>query len=274
MKVSPLSRTISHLQHLHISLIQPHLSRNNPNIFVREINSLPLYTHIHTYIHTTYSLIVAVVFKVLSLSIYHSISFMASPSSYSPKPNATAVPSRNAAPLDPTPPPNTTTTFVQADPSNFRAVVQKLTGANSDPSAPKLPVTLHSRLPPGKQASGEMGPRKQPFKLQERRQSGKKLELQLNNNNDNRMTSVGLAALSPRQRMMMFSPVSPLDMLFLRTSPRTPMSPVEQEERAIAHKGFYLHPSPLTTPRGSEPELLPLFPLHSPKLTHDSSSNS
>lgn len=200
---------------------------------------------------------------------------MASPSSYSHKRNTT-----NA--LDPTPPPSTTTTttttFVQADPSNFRAVVQKLTGAPSDPSTPKLPVTLPSRLPAGKPTSGDIGPRKQPFKLQERRQSGKKLELQLNNNNnDNRTSSLGFSAFSPRQRMMMFSPVSPLDMLLMGrgngNSPRTPMSPVEQEERAIADKGFYLHPSPLTTPRGSDPELLPLFPLHSPKLTHDSSSS-
>ncbi|WOH05521.1 hypothetical protein DCAR_0624938 [Daucus carota subsp. sativus] len=204
---------------------------------------------------------------------------MASPSSYSHKPNATVSPI-NAGALDSTPPPNaTTTTFVQADPSNFRAVVQKLTGAPSDPSTPKLPVTLPSRFPAGKPTSGEIGPRKQPFKLQERRQSGKKLELQLNNNDNNttRM-SQGFSAFSPRQRMMMFSPVSPLDMLMLArgngSSPRTPMSPIEQEERAIADKGFYLHPSPLTTPRGSEPELLPLFPLHSPRLANDSSSAS
>ncbi|KAF8405808.1 hypothetical protein HHK36_007885 [Tetracentron sinense] len=38
------------------------------------------------------------------------------------------------------------------------------------------------------------------------------------------------------------------------------------QEQAIAEKGFYLHRSPLSTPRGSEPpELLPLFPLSSPK---------
>ncbi|CAN1179370.1 VQ motif-containing protein 33 [Linum perenne] len=39
----------------------------------------------------------------------------------------------------------------------------------------------------------------------------------------------------------------------------------EEEERAIAEKGFYLHPSPLSTPRESEPQLLPLFPLTSPR---------
>ncbi|KAL0342128.1 UNVERIFIED_CONTAM: VQ motif-containing protein 19 [Sesamum calycinum] len=74
--------------------------------------------------------------------------------------------------------------------------------------------------------------------------------------------------------MVMVSPVSPLEYLAARGSPRTPRSPMEEEERAIAEKGFYLHPSPLSTPRGSDPpELLPLFPLHSPRDNYDSSSN-
>lgn len=174
----------------------------------------------------------------------------------------------------------TNTTFVQADPSNFRAVVQKLTGASPEPSAHKLPVTVPSRVTTSK--SGEMGPRRPAFKLQERRQSGRKLEIKLNNNKNGGLVCGGYSCLSPRHRMMMInsnhnmimaSPVSPLDHVMLtRGSPRTPMSPLEEEEeeRAIAQKGFYLHPSPLTTPRGSEPQLLPLFPLHSPHATTNS----
>lgn len=47
----------------------------------------------------------------------------------------------------------------------------------------------------------------------------------------------------------------------------------EEEEMAIAAKGFYLHRSPLSTPAGSDPpELLPLFPLHSPTRSYESSS--
>ncbi|KAL0397120.1 UNVERIFIED_CONTAM: VQ motif-containing protein 11 [Sesamum calycinum] len=135
------------------------------------------------------------------------------------------------------------TTFVQADPSTFRAVVQRLTGAAGKPNS-----------------SCEMGPRRPAFKLHERRPTARKLEIKLNNNN-------GAAALhspsSARNRTVMASPVSPLDYLAARGSPRSPM---EEEERAIADKGFYLHPSPLSTPRGSDPpELLPLFPLHSPR---------
>ncbi|KAK4267578.1 hypothetical protein QN277_024339 [Acacia crassicarpa] len=159
---------------------------------------------------------------------------------------------------DPTTP---NTTFVQADPSNFRAVVQKLTGAPEDPSAPKLPLTLPSRLTaqhkPTTTGTAEIGPKRQTFKLHERRHTAKKLEV-----------NVGVVERLPiffnggNRGVMMSSPVSAFE-LVARGSPRTPK---EEEEKAIAEKGFYLHPSPLNTPRGSEPpELLPLFPLHSPR---------
>ncbi|RDX66607.1 VQ motif-containing protein 11, partial [Mucuna pruriens] len=153
---------------------------------------------------------------------------------------------------DPTTP---NTTFVQADPSNFRAVVQKLTGASDDPSAHKLPLTLPSRL--GARPGELIGPKKQNFKLHERRNAAsKKLELSIG------AAERGMGMLN----MVMASPVSPLELL-ARGSPRTPHE--EEEERAIAEKGFYLHPSPLSTPRASQPpELLPLFPLHSPTHTN------
>lgn len=166
------------------------------------------------------------------------------------------------------------TTFVQADPSNFRAVVQHLTGASPDSASPKLPVTLPTRLAAPRPTSADMGPRRPPFKLHERRQSVRKLEIKLGN--AIAPSSTAPSPSSARHRgfvglggeMMMVSPVSPLELF----SPRTPRSPVEEEERAIAEKGFYLHPSPLSTPRTSEPELLPLFPLHSPR-DHSSSSS-
>ncbi|KAL2234592.1 VQ motif-containing protein 11 [Sesamum indicum] len=145
------------------------------------------------------------------------------------------------------------TTFVQADPSTFRAVVQRLTGVAGEKLAGKP------------NSSCEMGPRRPAFKLHERRPTARKLEIKLNNNN-------GAAALhspsSARNRTVMASPVSPLDYL----AARSPKSPMEEEERAIAEKGFYLHPSLSSTPRGSDPpELLPLFPLHSPRPTDNHS---
>ncbi|XWS26141.1 hypothetical protein CRYUN_Cryun26dG0005400 [Craigia yunnanensis] len=161
--------------------------------------------------------------------------------------------------------PATPTTFVQADANTFRDLVQKLTGFASDTE--KLPVTLPGRLSSKPSLPGDpTGPRRPPFKLQERRQhTMRKLEIKL-----------GLTTLhnSPSQSRRLDSPipspVTPLgsESLFYSSSgtvsPSTPV--VSVEEKAIAEKGFYLHPSPLNTPRGSQPpELLTLFPLSSPR---------
>jgi hypothetical protein len=178
---------------------------------------------------------------------------------------------------DPTSP---NTTFVQADPSTFRAVVQRLTGAPDDPSAQKLPLTGKPK-PTATTSAAEMGPRKPAFKLHERRHATKKLELDIDHStafNKHCMGRANFNNLSPScppsassgppLRPMIFSPVSPLE-FYARGSPRTPREVEEEEERAIAEKGFYLHPSPLSTPRGADPpELLPLFPLQSPTDHH------
>lgn len=166
------------------------------------------------------------------------------------------------------------TTFVQADPSTFRTIVQKLTGAASDDDTsapPKLPLT---HPPHRAAAASDIGLKKPVFKLHERRQAMKKLEIKLNNNiNIGKNYGCPSDLLDVRQRSgFLVSPVSTLD-LWSRVSPTSTRSSVvveEEEEKAIAEKGFYLHPSPLSTPRyrqgaaAAEPELLPLFPLHSP----------
>jgi hypothetical protein len=67
-----------------------------------------------------------------------------------------------------------------------------------------------------------------------------------------------------------------LDFPSLVLSPVTPLSPslvspadavnAMEEEKVIAEKGFYLHPSP----RGADPpRLLPLFPVTSPRVSSD-----
>ncbi|XWS11767.1 hypothetical protein CRYUN_Cryun37aG0028300 [Craigia yunnanensis] len=177
-------------------------------------------------------------------------------------------------PADPTSP---NTTFVQADPSTFRAIVQQLTGASDDPSASKLPLTH-----PARSAASNIGPKKPLFKLHERRKAMKKLEIKLNNNNNIGKNECPPDFFFVRQRGFLVSPVSTLD-IWSRMSPtsrggsESTRSLVEEEEKAIAEKGFYLHPSPLSTSRGgAEPELLPLFPLHSPREStdHDYDDNS
>ncbi|WCJ30431.1 VQ motif-containing protein [Euphorbia peplus] len=159
--------------------------------------------------------------------------------------------------------PLSSTTFVQADKNTFRDLVQKLTGLAS-PYSPKSP--------PAKPFS--LAPRGPSFKLQERRKTIKKLEIQLGKITSNSQHSKVLS--KPYRPEFSFpSPVTPLlwDSLFLR-SPGTesPTSPtVLEEEKEIAEEEFSFHPLPLTlfpltSPRGSDgPELLTLFPLTSPR---------
>ncbi|CAN6689790.1 unnamed protein product [Malus baccata var. baccata] len=182
------------------------------------------------------------------------------------------------------------TTFVQADTSSFKQVVQMLTGstetakqASSKPASDPHPKT---HIPPiksthTKQQSGSG------FKLYERRNSLKNLRI-------NPLIPVfnsAASGFSPRNPEIL-SP-SILDFPALVLSPVTPLisDPFgrsgtanygpnpngcsnlnrEAEEKAIKEKSFYLHPSPSTTPRESEPRLLPLFPTTSPRAASENS---
>ncbi|KFK38871.1 hypothetical protein AALP_AA3G171300 [Arabis alpina] len=178
------------------------------------------------------------------------------------------------------------TTFVQADTSSFKHVVQMLTGTSSprSPDSPRPPTTPSGKsnfvIPPIKTA--------QPKKHSH---SGNKLyERRSHNNFKNSLMintlMIGAGAGSPR-----FSPrnqeiLSPSCLDFPKlalNSPVTPlkhgndgdgdpfdrMSPLSEEDRAIAEKGYYLHQSPISTPREAEPQLLPLFPVTSPRVSSE-----
>ncbi|XP_057534059.1 VQ motif-containing protein 33-like [Amaranthus tricolor] len=173
----------------------------------------------------------------------------------------------------------TNTTFVQANPSNFRAIVQHLTGSHS----------VSSSSQPGSGIS-DVGIRQTTsFKLHERRQHHhqqqqgvmRKLEMiKLNESPNYYGPGNGLFRArvgNEMSQMAMISPNSTLDGLGLgigspspRADPRCSLS--EEEERVvIVEKGFYLHPiSPLSiASRDCKPQLLPLFPLHSPRDGQD-----
>ncbi|KAE8707538.1 VQ motif-containing protein 4 [Hibiscus syriacus] len=237
-------------------------------------------------------------------------SFLASPKSLSPNRSTT----NNIGPPPPTPPPQQPkpinrsesanpypTTFVQADTSSFKQVVQMLTGSSetaklassvkptpsplSDPNPnpnpnPKTHIPPIKSFPKNKQNSG--------FRLYERRSSLKNLKI----NPLNPAFNSNTAGFSPRKPEIL-SP-SILDFPSLALSPVTPLisDPFdrsgagnypncannnatldkEAEEKAIKEKGFYLHPSPASTPRDSEPRLLPLFPVTSPRVSGSSTS--
>ncbi|KAL3638417.1 hypothetical protein CASFOL_017788 [Castilleja foliolosa] len=166
------------------------------------------------------------------------------------------------------------TTFVQANTSNFKQVVQMLTGSSDTAKLASPPPSAAAAggggvgIPPIKSISQK----KQGFKLYERRNSMKN-GLMINTLSPAGFSS-GLSGFSPRKPEIL-SP-SVLDFPSLVLSPLTLLnddalsgstaapSPKMEEEKAIAEKKFYLHPSPRT--KSGEPQLLPLFPVTSPRV--------
>ncbi|KAM0002307.1 putative VQ motif-containing protein/13/19/31/33 [Helianthus debilis subsp. tardiflorus] len=164
------------------------------------------------------------------------------------------------------------TTFVQADSNNFKQVVQMLTGSSETakhassnpthhPDPNPNPTKLSNSIPPIK--TGQQ--KKQGFKLYERRNSLKN-GLMINPNSGSKYGSPRYhEILSPSILdfpSLVLSPVTPLiEDPFNKTSGNS-----SEEERVIKEKGFYLHPSPRTA-AAAEPQLLPLFPVTSPRVT-------
>ncbi|KAM7498689.1 hypothetical protein LguiA_023103 [Lonicera macranthoides] len=153
------------------------------------------------------------------------------------------------------------TTFIQADTNSFKQVVQMLTGSPSS-NKPILdpPNSGKGSIPPIKTGQKKQGG----FKLYERRNSIK--------------NGLMINPSVPKRLPEMLSP-SILDFPALVLSPVTPLnedpfnkgnsSPSLEEARAIREKRFYLHPP--TPTGGSAPELLPLFPVTSPRVSGSSS---
>ncbi|XP_061371449.1 VQ motif-containing protein 4-like [Gastrolobium bilobum] len=209
------------------------------------------------------------------------------PSSYPPKP-ITRSESANPYP----------TTFVQADTSSFKQVVQMLTGttetAKQACSAYSAAITkptseTKTHIPPIKTTIPKK-PHQSGFKLYERRNSLKNLNINpllpvFSSNNASGFSPRKPEVLSPSILdfpSLVLSPVTPLiPDPFDRsgTAPSgysaigSPILDTEAEERAIKEKSFFFHPSPATTPRDSEPRLLPLFPITSPRASGSSSSS-
>ncbi|XP_065018001.1 VQ motif-containing protein 4-like [Musa acuminata AAA Group] len=184
------------------------------------------------------------------------------------------------------------TTFVQADTSSFKQVVQMLTGsaetvaATATAAAAAAATNSTARKAPVAPAAKATGPKKPAFKLYERRNSLKNLKILspliptfFNSNPNSPVTAAGF---SPRKQPEILSP-SILDFPSLVLSPVTPLIPDPfnrpphpnseaakwAEDRAIAEKGFYLHPSPRASAEAEPPRLLPLFPVTSPEVSSD-----
>ncbi|URE46147.1 hypothetical protein MUK42_13906, partial [Musa troglodytarum] len=178
-------------------------------------------------------------------------------------------------------------TFVQADTSSFKQVVQMLTGSAETVAAAAAASAAAAgstaQRAPVAPATKATGPKKPAFKLYERRNSLKNLKvlspLIPAFFNSNPSSLVAAAGFSPRKQPEILSP-SMLDFPSLVLSPVTPLIPDPfnrpphhptsaaakwAEDRAIAEKGFYLHPSPRASTDAEPPRLLPLFPVTSPR---------
>ncbi|KAG8385540.1 hypothetical protein BUALT_Bualt03G0055800 [Buddleja alternifolia] len=157
-----------------------------------------------------------------------------------------------------------------------------LTGSTETARVAARPEPVRNPIPPMK-----TGPRKDKSasKLYERRNSLKNFKIS--------PLAPGLVnaryAGSPRPGTPEILSPSILDFPSLVLSPVTPLIPdpfnrgvggnncnsnmdVEAEDKAIKEKGFFLHPSPANTPRDSEPRLLPLFPVTSPRVAGSSTA--
>ncbi|KFK44697.1 hypothetical protein AALP_AA1G291500 [Arabis alpina] len=183
------------------------------------------------------------------------------------------------------------TTFVQADTSSFKQVVQMLTGSSERPkqhhNTSSLKPINPTHQPDSRSNSSSSSPFSIPpikavpnkkqssssssgFRLYERRNSIKNLKINPLN-----------PGFNPTRKPEILSP-SILDFPSLVLSPVTPLIPdpfnrsglnpsVDPEEKAMKEKGFYLHPSPVSTP---EPRLLPLFPVTSPRVSGSSTTTT
>ncbi|KAF0905444.1 hypothetical protein E2562_000579 [Oryza meyeriana var. granulata] len=194
---------------------------------------------------------------------------------HAPPPSPLPLPLPQAAAADPSNP--FPTTFVQADTTSFKQVVQILTGT---PETAAAAAAGGAASPPAKPAPAPPGPKKPAFKLYERRSSMKSLKMLCPLLPAAAAFAAGGSGFSPRgfspRGVEVLSP-SMLDFPSLALgSPVTPLPPLPgsdeaaaAEDRAIAEKGFYLHPSPRgNAGAGGElqppPRLLPLFPVQSP----------
>ncbi|KAI3680713.1 hypothetical protein L6452_35487 [Arctium lappa] len=207
--------------------------------------------------------------------------FTTSATTYHPSPPPTPTPITISDPNYPYP-----TTFIQADTTSFKNIVQLLTGSSEPPTT--TTATRPESVPKNPIPPMKSGVNKKPSKLYERRNNQKNFKLSPLVPG---FTNAGGFTVSPRNpnTAEILSP-SILDFKSLVLSPVTPLvsdvfskSPVnvdggrnldvEAEEKAIKEKGFYLHPSPASTPgRESELRLLNLFPVTSIRFFGCSSS--
>lgn len=170
------------------------------------------------------------------------------------------------------------TTFVQSNTNSFREVVQRLTGPSETCSAQgevakgvsvKRTSKLHERRqytrpkleivkPTFHYKSGASSNHHHCFSPTKSRESSS-FPPSPTSGNSNQLPS-------PKTPSTIFSRLTILEEEKKEESGMPELN-IEEEEKAIKERRFYLHPSPRSKPGFTEPELLTLFPLASPNTS-------
>jgi len=158
------------------------------------------------------------------------------------------------------------TTFVQADPATFRALVQKLTGAPGGTAAEKQRQQQEEAVTTVAQQHAPPPPPPRRPKLQERRRAAPaRLELARPH-----PSATSFYYYHHRGHGLMHSPVSPMD-AYVLDSGSTICSPSSSSSSSISpsphltSKGFYLSSPRSVGGDGERSKVLALFPVHSPR---------
>ncbi|GKV25382.1 hypothetical protein SLE2022_288810 [Rubroshorea leprosula] len=149
------------------------------------------------------------------------------------------------------------TTFVQTDTNTFREIVQRLTGPSESDTTAGVAAAVN--IPTSKKS-----------KLHERRQCMRpKLEIVKPPLSFKPMRSPSPRSSLPSPVGMPSAIFSKLTLLEDENREETAICELnaEEEEKAVKEGRFYLHPSPRSRPGYTEPELLTLFPLTSPRTS-------
>ncbi|WOL14278.1 hypothetical protein Cni_G23058 [Canna indica] len=159
--------------------------------------------------------------------------------------------------------PTPSTTFVQADAATFKELVQRLTGPHDAVDGHRCQLAQPAPSDAATSSTSFATKRAGQKRLHERRQRSR---LNLAIPKPGSLSSKPAATPYPAMAALA-SPsdaFADLDISEENEDDQERMNE-EEEERAIKERRFYLHPSPRSRTRMTEPELLPLFPLTSPR---------
>lgn len=166
-----------------------------------------------------------------------------------------------------------TATIFCANSSSYRQIVQMLTGPSMNPNPTHQPAPpLRYSLPPVRTVPTKNHSSSSSSTIYERRNQ----QLKINPVRSGLTGNVPSLVLTSPDTPLLHDPfgsVTPSPSAS-ESGEYDPKHDSDVEEREIREKGFYLHPSPSSTPTDPKPQLLILFPLTSPRASDSPASST